>query len=78
MKNLLKNWDVSRILRLVLGLGIGVYALITTEYLLLILAGWLLMQGVLNISCCGTTCASQGTKTDKRDLYKDQIKKYKP
>jgi uncharacterized membrane protein HdeD (DUF308 family) len=78
MKNLLSNWDASRILRLVLGLGIGTYAVITAEYLLLILAGWLLLQGLLNISCCGTACSSQDTKTGNQGLYKDQIKEYKP
>jgi uncharacterized membrane protein HdeD (DUF308 family) len=79
MKNFLsRNWDVARILRIVLGLGLGVSAVATSEYILLALAVWLLLQGILNISCCGTTCGLHDDKPDKHNLFRGQIKKYKP
>jgi uncharacterized membrane protein HdeD (DUF308 family) len=79
MKNvLLSNWDAARILRTVLGAGLGVYAVATSEYILLAFALWLLLQGFLNISCCGTACESHNDKPKKHDLFRGQIKKYKP
>jgi uncharacterized membrane protein HdeD (DUF308 family) len=79
MKNiLLNNWNAARILRTLLGAGLGVYAVATSEYILLALAVWLLLQGLLNISCCGTACGSQNDKPEKYDLFRGQIKKYKP
>jgi hypothetical protein len=79
MKNVLfDNWDAARIFRTVLGAGLGVYAVVTGEYILLAFAVWLLLQGLLNISCCGTACGSQNDKPEKHNLFRGQIKKYKP
>ncbi len=72
----MKNWDTVRIIRLIAGIGFGVYAIVGKEYILLLIAGLLLMQAVFNISCCGAGgCSSGGSK--QQEVYKGQIKKYK-
>lgn len=76
MNNLLKNWDMIRIIRLVAGIGFGVYAITSQEYLFLILAGMFLVQAVFNLSCCGAGGCSAGT--NQKALYKDEVKPYRP
>ena len=75
MNNLLKDWSTGRIIRLLAGIGFGVYAIISKDNLFYILAGLLLLQGILNISLCGAAgCASRGDRQKK--VY--EFKKYKP
>lgn len=75
MNNALKNWDVIRIIRLVAGVGIGVYAISSKDYIFLLLAGMFLLQAILNISCCGS--AGCATSNQQKQVYKDVIKPYK-
>ena len=77
MNSLLKNWDVARIIRLVAGIGIAVYAITSKDYMFLWLAGLFLFQAVLNISCCGAGGCATNDKTNQKQVYKDQIKEYK-
>ena len=77
MNRILKNWDLARIIRLFLGVLIAIYSISSKDYIFLALAGLLLSQAIMNISCCGST----GCYTDnkyKENIYGDQIKKYKP
>ncbi|MFZ1236067.1 MAG: hypothetical protein WAR39_03550 [Prevotella sp.] len=74
MNNLLKDWSTGRIIRLLTGIGFGVYAIISKDNLFYILAGLLLLQGILNFSFCGAGCSSGGTQ--HRGVY--EFKKYKP
>lgn len=77
MNRILKKWDFVRIIRLLLGVLIAVYSISSQDYIFLVLAGFLLFQAIMNISCCG----SPGCHTDnkhKENIYGDQIKKYKP
>ncbi|MDR1706674.1 hypothetical protein [Dysgonomonas sp.] len=77
MNRILKNWDFVRIIRLLLGVLIAIYSISSKDYIFLVLAGFLLFQAIMNISCCG----SAGCYTDnkhKENIYGDQIKKYKP
>jgi uncharacterized membrane protein HdeD (DUF308 family) len=78
VKKLLKPWNTARTVRFVAGLGIGIFAVLNGEYFLLLLAAWLLLQGILNISCCGTACSPQDMKPDRQELYKGEIKEYQP
>lgn len=72
-----KKWDLARIIRLVVGAVIALYALIGNDYLFLVLGGLFIFQSVLNISCCGAGgCASD--LPHERNVYGDQIKQYKP
>ena len=78
MNNILKKWDIMRVIRLITGVGFGIYAITSKEYLFLWLSGLLLLQSILNISCCGKGgCSSSKTKQTK-EVYKDIIKPYKP
>lgn len=77
MNSLLKGWDVARIIRLVAGIGIAVYAITSKDYMFLLLAGLFLFQAVLNISCCGAGGCTTNDKTNQKQVYKDQIKEYK-
>ena len=78
MNNLLKNWDVARIIRLVAGVGIGIYAIVSKDYMFLLLAGLFLFQALLNISCCGAGGCSTSNTASQKQIYKEQIKPYNP
>lgn len=77
MNRILKNWDFVRIVRLLLGVLIAIYSISSKDYIFLVLAGFLLFQAIMNISCCGSGGCNTDTKY-KENIYGDQIKKYKP
>ena len=78
MNNILKNWDTTRIIRLIAGVGFGTYAIISKDYVFFWLTGILIFQAIFNISCCGAGgCSSSNTKEPK-EAYKGIIKTYKP
>lgn len=77
MNNLLKGWDAPRIIRLIAGIGIAVYSIANKDYLFLWLAGLLLFQAVLNLSCCGAGGCSNNDSTKSKQVYKDQIEEYR-
>lgn len=77
MNRILKNWDLARIIRLLLGMLIAIYSISSKDYIFLVLAGFLLFQAIINISCCGSAGCYTDTKY-KKNIYGDQIKKYKP
>lgn len=74
MNNLLQNWDMARIIRLVAGVGIGIYAIVSKDYMFLLLAGLFLFQALLNISCCGASGCSTNDIASQKQVYKEQIK----
>lgn len=77
MKNLLlKNWDFVRILRLLIGLGVGGYAAWAGDYFLATLGGLFIIQALFNLSCCGSGGCS--VAPEKKALYQDVIKPYHP
>lgn len=76
MNRILKNWDIIRIIRLMLGAIVVAYAISSEEYAFLILGGLLLFQAIINVSCCGASGCN--TAKDKENIYGDQIKKYNP
>lgn len=78
MSKLLNNWNISRIIRLVLGIGFAIYATIAKEYILYMLAGFFILQAALNVSCCGSGGCNTSNQTDEAQVYKDQIKQLKP
>lgn len=76
MNNILKSWDATRIIRLVAGVGIAVYAITSKDYMFLWLTGLFLFQAVLNISCCGAGECSTNDSPKSQQVY--DIKEYKP
>jgi len=78
MNNIFRNWNIARIIRLLAGLGLSIYAFTSKEYAFLFLAGLFLLQAVLNMSCCGTGGCSSSNENDQKQVYKQDIKQYKP
>ena len=79
MDSRFRNWGFARIVRLAGGIGIGIYAIYTSQYIYLMLAAVLLIQAAYNLSCCGASACSSDSGTYKQNtLYKDQIKNYNP
>lgn len=78
MNNLFKNWDSGRIIRLILSIGLSIYAIVSKDYGFFFLAGLFLLQAVFNLSCCGSGgCASSGTNNHDQ-VYKGEIEEYRP
>ena len=77
MRRLLHNWDIVRVIRLLIGTGFAAYAIYYKEYLFLSLAGLFITQSLLNISCCGVGCSSPSKEVKQQEVYKGQVKRYK-
>jgi len=75
IKNYFTGWDTSRIIRLVLGVALGIGYFYTRENIYLFGGIILSLQAVLNISCPGGSCSTGSTK-DEKPLMK--IKEYEP
>ncbi len=75
---MLKNWDFSRVMRLIAGVGISTYAFTAKEYSFLFLAGFFLLQAILNISCCGAGGCSSSAGNNQKQVFKGEIEQYKP
>lgn len=78
MNKLLNDWNIGRIIRLLAGIGIGIYAVISKDYMFLLLGGLFLLQGVLNMSCCGGGSCLSSDSDNTKQVYKGEIKEYKP
>ncbi|MBM6993324.1 MAG: hypothetical protein I3J02_08695 [Prevotella sp.] len=74
--HLLEGWDASRTIRLILGGLLTIGGILYNESILIVLGVWLLLQSILNISCCGVGgCSVSG---GQKPIYKDMVKPYKP
>ena len=75
IRNYLKGWKTTRIIRLVLAGCLGIAYYYNHETLLLFAGIILTVQAVFNISCPGGSCGTNYTNGDKPVL---KIKKYEP
>lgn len=73
MGNLLNNWDISRWIRLVSGVGVTSYGLYAGDYFLLMLGILFAGLAVLNKGC---RCGGCSTTTETKAIYKDFVKPY--
>ena len=72
----MSDWNTSRIVRLTFGVGLMVLGFVFRENILVFIGVLLMLQGVLNLSCCGSGgCQLPG---NSKQLYKDDIKMYRP
>lgn len=64
-ETILQNWTIIRFLRLLIGIGIIVQAVVLQD--LLLGAAGLLFGGMalFNAGCCGTACAAPARKSGK-------------
>lgn len=64
MKTLVSNWNIARIIRLLLGVAAIAQGATTNEYILSIAGVLILLMALLNIGCCGTSgCSIQPKKS---------------
>jgi hypothetical protein len=56
---MISNWNGIRLFRVIVGLAALIQGLLYRQYVLSVIGGVLLLQGVLNWSCCGVTCSVQ-------------------
>ena len=70
MKKLLISWNISRIIRLTLGVVIIVQGIATGEALLILAGSFIAATALLNIGCCGTS----GCNIPEANLNKNQKK----
>ncbi len=76
---IVKDWNISRILRSLLGLAAIAYAIYSGQYLFLIIGALFIVQSILNLSCCSCGTQACGDENrNKKGIYKDHIKEYKP
>jgi hypothetical protein len=53
----LPTWNLTRVLRVLFGIGFLAFGLVNHDGLTTILASLVLLQGVLNVGCMGGACA---------------------
>lgn len=68
IKKYLAEWDLSRIIRLVLGVALGIGYLSTKESFYLIGGLIFTTQAILNIGCPGGACATPAPKENKKPV----------
>lgn len=51
------GWHFMRILMLVLGVVFAVQAVMMKDYIVGMMSAFFLYQGVVNVGCCGESCA---------------------
>jgi hypothetical protein len=75
IKELLKNWNAARVIRMILAGLLGAAYFSNKEPLYLFGALMLSVQAIFNISCAGGSCGTGYSKSDK-PLIKTE--KYEP
>ena len=75
IKNYFKKWDISRIIKLVLGSCLGIAYFYNHESLFLFAGIMLSFQAVFNIGCPGGNCSTNYSKDDKPII---KVDKYEP
>lgn len=75
IKKLFQNWNLSRIIRLVLAVAFAVGYLVSKESIYLFASVFLGAQAVFNISCLGGSCSTAPAKEDKQIV---KVEKYEP
>lgn len=76
IKNYFKGWDLGRIIRLVIGVGLGIGYFVVDEQIYLLGAILFTAQAVFNMSCPGGACATPVKKDEAKPVMK--FEKYEP
>jgi len=71
------NWHLMRIIRLAIGIFIGVNAIIMHEALSGIIATIFLFQALTNTGCCAGSCAMPSRKTNNQNQSETLFEKIK-
>lgn len=77
MKIIFRTWNASRIMRLGLGIALGVYAWYEANGIMGVLAAWLGTQAIFNIGCCGShgcnVSYGNQTKNEAQEITYEEI-----
>ncbi len=71
MKDLFRNWNFARALRLVLAGAFLGAAISTGEWIAYVVAAVFGLQAILNIGCCGSSCAAPPVNRKATSLVQD-------
>lgn len=75
MKTLLKSWDISRLLRLAIGIAVAVQGILVTDWMLIILGGLFSLMALMNIGCgVNGNCSQRYTSKDREDFTYKEVK----
>lgn len=78
MKNYLSNWNLMRVIRLVLGIIVIVHGFQGHQWMLVVLGGLFTLMPVFNIGCCSTagcnTTYSSRNTTATKDITYEEVK----
>ncbi len=75
MKTLLKSWDISRLLRLAIGIAVAVQGILVTDWMLIILGGLFSLMPLMNIGCgVNGNCSQRYTSKDREDFTYKEVK----
>lgn len=76
IKDYFRAWDFARIIRLVLGISLGIGYFVAGEQIYLLGGILFTAQAVFNMSCPGGTCSTPAKKDDSKTVMK--FEKYEP
>ena len=78
MKNYLSNWNLMRIIRLILGIVIIVQGFQAHQWMFVALGGLFTLMPLFNVGCCSTvgcgTNYSQRKSTGTEDITYEEVK----
>lgn len=75
MKTFLKNWNISRLLRLAIGIAVAVQGILVTDWMLIILGGLFSLMPLMNIGCgVNGSCSTRYTSKDSKDFTYKEVK----
>lgn len=65
MKNYFRNWNIIRLLRLLVGIFVMIQAIISGEWIFVFLGGLFALMPLMNVGCRTSGCQIPQTKKDK-------------
>lgn len=75
MKAFLKNWNISRLLRLAIGIAVVVQGILVTDWMLIILGGLFSLMPIMNMGCgINGSCSTRYSSKDSQDFNYKEIK----
>lgn len=76
IKSYFKEWDLSRVMRLVIGVGFAVGYFILKEEIYLLAAIFFAARALFNLSCPGGSCKTPASKDETKPVMK--FEKFEP
>jgi len=77
MRNYLRNWNVTRFLRLIVGIFVVVQGIISREWMFVFLGGLFALMSLMNMGCGTSGCQTPRyikTKEDQDKIHYDEVK----